>query len=72
MNFKVGDVVKRPNGKMVYEIISITKYRFRTFYKIHNKINDKRYDVASLKSYIKWDYIKPIQKLRKWDLTKDF
>jgi len=41
--FKIGNKIKKPRGKIVYEIIGIGNYPFNTQFKLKNTENDKEY-----------------------------
>jgi len=68
MSFKVGDRIKRPRGKMVYEIIRKPAYRGR--YRVLNVNTGKYYNMKDLTPFELYDPFRP--RMDSKDLKYDF
>lgn len=63
--FNIGDIVKRPNGKMLYEVISYVKNRRFGEYYIQNRMTGKSY-FSDLDAMQGWEIYNPFKpKLKK-------
>jgi len=63
MRFKIGDKIKKPNGKVIYEIYRFANHRFGDLNVIQLKTG-KKYVVKSTDGWILWKSIKPMKKLK--------
>ena len=57
MRFKIGDKIKKPNGKVIYEIYRFANHRFGDLNVIQLKTG-KKYVVKSTDGWILWKSIK--------------
>jgi len=59
MSFVVGDRIKRPRGRMIYEIVSISRnYRFGK-YRVLNVNTGKYYNMKDLSPFELYDPFRP-------------
>jgi hypothetical protein len=72
MDFKVGDMVKKPNGKYHFKILTIrvTHKKFGDWF-VENMVTGNRYNTFSDQGWVIFDPFTP-KKIYKRDLRFDF
>lgn len=63
MKFKIGDKIKKPRGKVIYEIYRFANHRFGDLNVIQLQTG-KKYVLKSTDGWVLWVSIEPTKKLK--------